>query len=405
MRKNIIKYAIYIAIAFIFASCKQGAKDEVRNTQNVDPPKSEEKENEKPSIDESLPNIIFKIASEAEMKKDEVELRLQIGGEKKGATIQIDWGDGSKKDYTFPTEDVAPISVTLDADSEVKIYGKLKSFDASLQKWIKFISFYNCASLEVLRISQNKIENIDLSPLSSLKELQITANKISKIDVSSLSNLQELYCAWNDIEVLDTSKNEKLTVLTCYNTKMQKLDVSSNKLLEVLKAGDNKYIEQPVLDANVNLKSIDFENCNFSSFNLEPFINIKNIWLSGNKMSSINLKNNTALIYVDISKNMLESIDLSTCEQIEELRLDKNKLKALDLSKNRRLNVIKLQNNDMSACELNKLFMNMAAPLNDKNGFGIKENPGSLTCKTDIVKNKGWRLDVEGDGSAPCPTP
>ena len=45
----------------------------------------------------------------------------------------------------------------------------------------------------------------------------------------------------------------------------------------------------------------------------------------------------------------------------------------------------------------------MNPPLNQDNGFGIAGNEGAATSNTKIAKDKGWRLDVEGDGSATCP--
>lgn len=388
-----VSFLFVITLVLLFFACKPSTG----GVQN-----GKEKGTEEEIFDESLPNIVFNIASEEELGKDEVSLILQVLGDGKGKSICIDWGDGEKKDYTFQVDEVSKISYKVGASAEVKLYGKLKLFDASAQKAIKNIRFYNSRMLETLRLSQNKIEKIDLLPLSSLKELQITDNKLTSIDVSSLSSLSELYCAWNKIAMLDVSKNVNLTVLTCYNTEITSLNLANNPLLEVLKAGDNKYSEVPVFTYNVNLKSIDFEHCHFTKINLKDLKRLEKAWLSGNKFSSIDLSNNKELIYLDVSNNEMESLDASELVRLETLMLNNNNLKNLDLKQNKRLNIVKLQNNLFSACSLNRIFDDVCLPLTKENGFGIKGNEGSATSNTSIAENKGWRLDMKGDGTATC---
>ena len=351
-------------------------------------------------FDDSKPNIVFKIPEID--GKDEVDLMLQLAGKKAGETIQIDFGDGIKTDYTFPSIEASQINRTIDIPTEVKIYGHLTLLDATQNKYINEITFYNSNTLRIARLSQNRISKIDLTTIPACKELQITDNKITEIDLSPCRELEEFYCGYNKVAKIDVSQNKSLTVLNCYNTDITELDISNNPLLEVLRAGDNKYSKEIILDSNLLLKSIDLENSGFSSVNFSKLTKLQKLRLKGNKISSIRLENNTEIDYLDLGDNALESLDVSMLPLLEELRCNKNKLKSLDFSKNKKLNIINLQNNEFSACSLNQLFLNMNPPVDNNNGFAIAGNDGASASNTKIAKDKGWRLDVEGDGSAIC---
>ncbi len=351
-------------------------------------------------FDESKPNIVFKIP---EINgKDDVYLTLHLAGKKAGSVVQIDFGDGIKTDYTFASTEASKIARRIDIPAEVKIYGSLRLLDATQDKYISDISFYNSNDLEVIRLSQNKILKLDLATIPACRELHVTDNKITEIDLTPCRELEEFYCGYNKITQLDVSKNKKLTVLTCYNTDITELDISNNSLLEVLTAGDNKYSKEIVFDNNQLIKSLDLENSGFSYINLSNLKKLQKLRLKGNKLSSINLESNVLIDYLDLGNNALESLDVSMLPSLEELRCNKNKLKNLDLSKNIKLNVINIKDNEFTACSLNQLFLNINPPVDNNNGFAIAGNHGSSTSNTKIAKDKGWRFDVEGDGSAIC---
>lgn len=352
------------------------------------------------TFDETKPNIVFKIPEVD--GKDEVDLNLFLAGKKAGQTIQIDFGDGIKTDYVFESTKAGQITRRIDIPCEVKIYGGLTLLEATQNKYISEISFYNSNSLKIVRLSQNKISKVDLATIPACKELQITDNKITEIDLTPCAELDEFYCSYNKITTFDVSKNKRLTVLTCHHTEITTLNISNNPLLEVLTAGGNKYSKEIVFDNNPLIRSLDLENVGFSSINLSNLKKLEKLRLMGNNLKEIKLENNVALQYLDVGNNKLEAIDVSMLPMLEELRLNKNKLKNLDLSKNDRLRIIKLQDNEFSACSLNKLFLSMKPPLNNDNGFGIAGNPDASTSNTKIAKDKGWRLDIEGDGSAVC---
>lgn len=384
------KLSLFSLLVFFIFSCK-GASS-INDNSGDDKP---------PIYDETKPNIVFKIPEID--GKDEVELTLHLAGKKIGDSIQIDFGDGKKTDYTFTSTEASKMNKKISIPAEVRIYGKLTHFNAIGNKCISEISFYNSDDLKVIRLSQNNISQIDLSTVPHCKELHITDNKITEIDLIPCKELEEFYCGYNKVTKLDVSQNKRLTVLTCYHTDIKRLDISNNPLLEVLTAGDNKYSKEIVFDNNPLIRSLDLENVGLTSINISNLKKIEKLRLKGNHLNSIKLENNTLIDYLDIGDNKLESLDVSMLSLLEQLRCNKNKLKNLDLSKNKKLNIISLQNNEFSACSLNQLFLTLNNPLNNDNGLAIGGNAGAITSNTKIAKDKGWRLDIEGDGSAICP--
>lgn len=348
--------------------------------------------------DETKPNITFTISNDLGLDKygdplEETPISLLLGASQQDAEIQIDWGDG-KEDFTLPTEDPSVITREVAAGTDVKIYGKLNHFNAIGNKFITKVSFYNCAKLKIVKLSQNKIAEIDLQPLPSLKELHITDNLLTEIDVSRSENLEELYCAWNNITELNLKSNPKLTLVTCYNTKIQELDISENRELQILTAGDNNYQKQINFDNNTKLTSIDLENCKLSNLDISKLTKLKNLRFKGNNLTEINLENNTALSYLDLGNNKLNNLNLDNLSELTELRVRENNLSNLNLSKNKKLNVIDLQNNNFTTDALNQLYTTMNEPVDKNNSFAVKGNPGASTSDTSIAQTKGWNISI-----------
>ena len=84
-------------------------------------------------------------------------------------TIQADWGDGNKVDFTVGT-------------SPTMIYGDIKG---------STIKLYG-SGITYLYLSSNSITSIDVSATTSLQTLFIDSNNISAIDLSANTALKEL---------------------------------------------------------------------------------------------------------------------------------------------------------------------------------------------------------------------
>ncbi|NXO09933.1 CNTRL protein, partial [Oriolus oriolus] len=108
-------------------------------------------------------------------------------------------------------------------------------------KKFKYIeNLEKCSKLEVLNLSNNRIEKIEkLDKLVKLRELNLSGNKISKIEgIEHLQNLQKLNLAGNEIEHIPVWVGKKLKSLRSLNLKHNKVsslhDIAKLKPLQDL---------------------------------------------------------------------------------------------------------------------------------------------------------------------------
>ncbi len=300
---------------------------------------------------------------------EEIDVTMHLGVSKT-TPIKIDWGDGPN-DYTVNAGEPQKVLKTVDLGAKIKIYGDIEHLDASSCKIVK-VEFNKPKALKVLRLSTNKIETIDLKELTGLTELSLTNNNLSEIDLSSLTELDELYCGYNNFTKLDISKNIKLTLLNCNNNKLSNVDFSLLTKLQILTISDNL-----IQDAEGN---------------------------------------NT----LDLTKNKeLVSLDVSNC-QLKEVKIDSKNLKRLVLYNNK-LDVVPLEmgvsypdlyyldlrKNNISACTINDILYilpnNPESIVTAKPMLFLKDNLGATTYDQELLNNKTWVVDVEGDGTG-CST-
>ncbi len=101
-------------------------------------------------------------------------------------------------------------------------------------------------NLQLLNISDTRIQEIDLSKNTELTQLYCTHEssvnseyKIKKLDLSNNSMLYYLFCTGNDLTELDVTKNPLLGSLTARKNLLTKIDVSENDGLLCLNISDN----------------------------------------------------------------------------------------------------------------------------------------------------------------------
>lgn len=122
-----------------------------------------------------------------------------------------------------------------------------------------------------------------------LEVLRCTDLKLEELDVSALKNLTDLTCMGNMLTKLDVSKNTKLVALNCAKNQLTSLTLGNLSSLETLHC----YIN--------DLKSITVA--------LLP--NLKEFRCDQNQLTSVNLSFNTNLTYFTCASNHLTSLDLS----------------------------------------------------------------------------------------------
>ena len=288
---------------------------------------------------------------------DEIDLSLQIAAAKAGAKVQIDWGDGQLSDYTIPkTNEPFTVSQKVDLGAKIKLYGPVTLVDATGSK-IVGVAFEDAATIETLRLSRNKIEQIDLSRLPNLKELQITDNKLAELSLSATPKLEELYCGYNKLTQLAVERTPLLSVLNCNDNQISTLALASLPKLEIAVLSGNAFGESLDLSANKKLRVLDIENCHLSQVKLESEY-LERIKANGNKLTALQL-----IPYAGLALN-LHSLDV--------------------------------QDNNFTACDLNDLLIQLP-PAGDTSEGGyrvlLSKTPGATTYDKALLN--GWIADSE----------
>ena len=288
---------------------------------------------------------------------DEIDLSLQIAAAKAGTKVQIDWGSGQLSDYAIPKAN-EPFTVpqTVDLGAKIKLYGPVTLVDATASK-IVAVAFEDAATIETLRLSRNKIEQIDLSRLPNLKELQITDNKLSELSLSTTPKLEELYCGYNKLTQLHVEQTPLLSVLNCNDNQISALALASLSKLEIAVLSGNAFGESLDLSANEKLRVLDIENCQLSQVKLESEY-LERIKVNGNKLTELQL-----IPYAGLALN-LHSLDV--------------------------------RDNSFTACDLNDLLIQLPPAGDTSEGHYrvlLSKTPGETTY--DKVLLNGWIADSE----------
>jgi Leucine-rich repeat (LRR) protein len=151
----------------------------------------------------------------------------------------------------------------------------------------------DCPSLEILSLTGNKLESIDLTNVPNLRNLTIGNNNLKELNIKHLKNLETLWC---------------------FKNKLRKLDVSGLEKLEDLNCSDNKW------GRVVSTKTHGFYYCKDKE-NILKTIVIK-------RMSLLKLDGCSNIRILDIDLNDLEDLSFtSQLPKLEEISLNENKMK------------------------------------------------------------------------------
>ncbi len=295
------------------------------------------------------------------------QFSLVIGTVDSGQYIDIDCGYGK---IEYETQQAIPdslqqitgtfISCQVSKEGIVKIYGdpdQIDYFNAS-GCYISWIEFANQASIDVLDLSHNELERLDLSEMTNVQALYLSDNAfraesplkiggnkpklqvleintivymdetfdlsdypalasfdgyfnqgLKKCDPTGCPNLMRLTLDVTPVESVDVSKNPYLMILNISNTKITSIDVSKNPYLKEL------YCDHT------------------GSYNNEY------------KIEQLDITNNPNLVHLFCSGNKLTSLDISKCPKLVTLAATDNYLTSIDVSKNPELYIVELNKN------------------------------------------------------------
>lgn len=187
------------------------------------------------------------------------------------------------------------------ADDEIEI--SIENFPDTVFRNI-ILNRYDKNKNGRLSVSERNVDRISLTGYSvdsiktlkgieyfadSLNVLRCTDLKLEELDVSALTNLTELTCMGNMLTRLDVSKNTNLITLNCAKNQLTSLTIGNLTSLETLHCYINK------------LKSI----------NVSQLPNLKEFRCDQNQITLVDLSLNTNLTYFTCASNHITSLDLS----------------------------------------------------------------------------------------------
>lgn len=170
-----------------------------------------------------------------------------------------------------------------------------------------------------INVSDKGIRSLaGISVFYNLKVLNVSDNDLQELDVSANAALERLYCSYNRLTELDLSQNTQLITLICAFNQLTRLDVSNKPRLE----------------------NLNCENNRLTALNLTGSNALVWLYCRNNLITALELSTNTALRFVSAFDNQLTSIDVRNLTELEVLHVDHNRLTELDLSQNLNLSQI-----------------------------------------------------------------
>ncbi|WP_099467931.1 fibronectin type III domain-containing protein [Konateibacter massiliensis] len=246
------------------------------------------------------------------------------------------------------------------------------SIDAN-KKGIKSVKGVEYLSeLLYLCITNNSIENIDLSNNKKLIRLECSLNKLTSIDISANTELRFVWLVGNNITSLNLLNNTKIEELYCNNNQLTELDVSNLSELGWLACGYNKLNELNV-SKNLKLKQLNINSTNITKMDLSSNTKLNTFACAYTDMTSIDLRNNNlmgslicayskvAIIqwgdmsnywFLNLSDCLVGNIDVSQCPDLAVIYCENNNMTELDVTKNSKLLDLYCSNNNLTKLDV-----------------------------------------------------
>jgi len=309
------------------------------------------------------------------------------------------------------------LTSSISSVKELNIYISQGSKDLAINDLTGIQDF---KALEKLNVSNNQLNELDLSGNANLKELNCSYNRLEKINLSKNILLTKVDCSNNIFTQIDFSKNVQLLTVNCQDNKLTGLDFSKNPQFNYLYANNNK-LTSLNLTANPNmgylncanslLENLDLSNNKYinylfcegnrlKSLDVSNVISLNQFGCDDNLLTTINVSKNANLSQFSCSKNQLTNLDLSNNAELWTLRCHENKLTTLNISKNKKLASVNCSSNNL--VNLNIKNGNNANFTGFDNDYALnfKDNP-DLTCiQVDDITYANTKLESRKDATA-----
>lgn len=241
--------------------------------------------------------------------------------------ISVDyWGDRNNEVYIG-----LPASKSMDIDTYLKIpfstnikdflhdyfNVEISTIDIKIKKWIE--STYNVedgdnpTNDDISRIKEISIESSGFNCVETLNGLEIYSNievielsdnKIENFDMSNFPNLKGLDISYNPVEKLNINKNKKLEYIRyegLRGNRLPQIDFSGNSKLKKIIGGQDG-LSQIELSNNFEIENIEIRlSSDLRYINLTNCSKLRRIRLWGVLIPFVNLTNNNNLEHVEIN--------------------------------------------------------------------------------------------------------
>lgn len=276
------------------------------------------------------------------------------------------------------------ISLKAPASGIIKFYGDPSSIDVVIAEgaYVTSVEMPDLTNLDILDLSHNALQKLDLSSFSKLQAIYLTDNPFTTetplkiggnkpdlaiLEIDIIDHLDQSFNLSDypalvsfdgyhnmDLYNVDPTGCPNLQSLSVELTPCSSLDVSQNPLLMSLNVSESR------------ITSIDISNNPL----LRRFIGNHDSGTINTqyRLQSIDLSHNPNLELVNLNGNYLGSIDLSANPAITNLSLKRNGLTTLDLSANTALYSVNLMDNDMD-------FATLPAPRDTWGEYFYRQNP------------------------------
>lgn len=227
------------------------------------------------------------------------------------------------------------VSVTLNGNKEVKIYGQ---------------------GLSRLTINDQGMTSLDVTNAPKLSLLMIEGNALTSLDITANPLLTGIYANNNKIESIDLSKNAAMLVVNMAGNRLSgKIDLSAMSGLSSFDLGNNQ-ISEIALPAGSPLYECNLSNNQLTAIDFSGSTSLTDVRLSDNKLKTLDLTGLTALEEITAAQNEITEVKgLADCPEMTDLYLQNNQIEVLDISGNAKISYLNVENNKISVLDVSKL--------------------------------------------------
>lgn len=251
------------------------------------------------------------------------------------------------------------ISCTVSSEGMVKVYGDASQIDYIDMEgcYISDISFPQLTEVEILNLSYNDLNALDLTHMSKLQALYVNGNPFSVtplligpdkpdlaiLNMSVIDHLDPSFSladypamrsfdAWHvpELTEIDPTHCPDLLKLSIDLTNVSSLDVSKNPNLLILNVADTK-ISELDLSANTYLTELycghmasGYGQYGLTTLNLSSMPNLQRLFCEGNKLTSLDVSGCPKLTDLICSHNYLTEISLDANPDLINLNVAMN---------------------------------------------------------------------------------